>query len=286
MAGSIPLEVSTPGGTLRGERWPGSGPVAVFLHAGVTDRRSWYGVIDQLTESITPVTYDRRGFGETPVSEEAFSHVDDLLALLDVVADGPAWLIGSSMGGALALDTALVAPHRVAGLILIAPGVSGGPEFDLDPDTSRFERLLDDAIDKQDLKEINRLETWLWLDGPGQPEGRVPEPIRAQAREMNEIILRNKVPEEAGASGQNAWDRVSDVRAPTTIACGDLDVPSLVERSRELADRLPSGRFVELKGVAHLPQMENPAMVAHLVREATFQRDRPPLSPIPPRPPP
>jgi hypothetical protein len=26
------------------------------------------------------------------------------------------------------------------------------------------------------LAEINRLETWLWLDGPAQPEGRVAGP--------------------------------------------------------------------------------------------------------------
>ena len=268
MAESDPLTVSTEGTTLVGERWPGTGPVTVFLHAGVTDRRSWNLVVRQLTQSLTPVTYDRRGFGETPVSRAPFSHVDDLLVVLEAVADGPTWLVGSSMGGGLALDAALMAPELVAGLVLIAPAVSGDSRFELDPDTSRFEPLLDEAIEKRNLDEVNRLETWLWLDGPAQPEGRVGDPVRSLVMEMNEIILHNDADEEAGASGLDAWDRIGEVRAPTTVACGDLDVPFFVKRSREIAERLPSGRFIEMKGVAHLPQMENPALVADLVKEA------------------
>ena len=260
--------MSMDGIALMGERWRGTGPVAVFLHAGVTDRRCWNQVVGQVVQSVTPVTYDRRGFGETPLSPAPFSHVDDLLALLEVVADEPAWLVGSSMGGGLALDAALTAPELVAGLVLIAPAVSGGSEFELDPETSRIDKLLDDAIERGSLEEINRLETWLWLDGPGQPEGRVGEPIRSLALEMNEIILRNDVPEEAGASGLDAWGRIETIRAPAMVVCGDLDVPFLKKRSRELAERLPSGRFVELNGTAHLPQMENPAVVARLVHQA------------------
>jgi pimeloyl-ACP methyl ester carboxylesterase len=105
MAERTALTVSANDGTiLAGERWSGTGPVVVFLHAGVTDRRSWNQVASELTPSVRPTTYDRRGFGQTPVSGTAFSHVADLLAVLDAVADGPAWLVGSSMGGGLALD--------------------------------------------------------------------------------------------------------------------------------------------------------------------------------------
>ena len=45
-------------------------------------------------------------------------------------------------------------------------------------------------------------------------------------------------------------------------------VPFLKKRSRELAARLPFGRFVDLRGVAHLPQMENPDLVATMVLQA------------------
>jgi pimeloyl-ACP methyl ester carboxylesterase len=160
------------------------------------------------------------------------------------------------MGGGLALDTAFVSPEQVEGLVLIAPAVSGSPEFELDPDTSRLDQLLDEATERGRLDEVNRLETWLWLDGPGQPEGRVRDPICSLALEMNKIILRNDVPDKARVSAMDAWNQLDAVRVPAVVACGDLDVPYLSQRSRELADRLPFGRFVELTGVAHLPQIE------------------------------
>lgn len=243
------------------ERWPGSGPTVVLLHAGVTDRRSWQAVAAGLDGRATAVTYDRRGFGETaPPLTETFSHVEDLLAVLDEVADGPAWLAGSSAGGGVALDAAIVAPERVAGLVLLAPAISGAPEPELDPDTARFDRLLEKAIEAADLDEQNRLETWLWLDGPAQPEGRVDGPARSLLLDINRILLGNAVPEDAGASGIDAWSQLHRVTTPATVACGDLDVSFLVERSRELADRLPKGRHPLLSGIAHLPQLEDPQL--------------------------
>lgn len=44
------------------------------------------------------------------------------------------------------------------------------------------------------LEEVNRLETWLWLDGPSEPEDRVGGEARALALDMNAIILRNRGP--------------------------------------------------------------------------------------------
>src|SRR5215210_280510 len=126
------LEIAVPGTTLVGDRLRGSGPTVVLLHAGVCDRRSWREVGALLAAAGRDVVaYDRRGFGEVPPPAAPFRHVDDLLAVLGAVSpDAPAWLAGSSMGGGLALDAALEAPGRVAGLVLLAPAVSGDDEPD------------------------------------------------------------------------------------------------------------------------------------------------------------
>jgi pimeloyl-ACP methyl ester carboxylesterase len=175
--------------------------------------------------------------------------------------------VGSSAGGGVALDAAIAAPERVAGLVLLAPAISGAPEPELDADIARFDRLLDQAIKAGDLDEQNRLETWLWLDGPAQPEGRVGGPARSLLLDMNRLRLGNAVPEDAGASGTDAWSQLHRVNTPATVACGDLDVSFLVARSRELADRLPYGRHQLLPSMAHLPQLENPAAVAGVITD-------------------
>ena len=172
------------------------------------------------------------------------------------------------MGGGLALDAALLAAERVAGLVLLAPAVSGAPEPDVDAQIEPFEDGITRALAAGDIDEINRLETWLWLDGPAGPEGRVGGDIRTLALAMNELILGLDVAEEAGASDVDAWSRLGEIQVPATVACGDLDVSFLVDRSRELARRLPRGRHRLLEGVAHLPSLEQPTTVAALVTEA------------------
>lgn len=268
MSVSKNLVVNHGSGRLVGECRPGPDPTVVLLHAGVTDRRSWRVVSAAINGYATVVSYDRRGFGDTAPSTEEFSHVGDLLAVLDEVADGPVWLVGSSAGGGVALDTALTAPERVAGLVLISPAVSGTQVPELDADTARFGRLIDQAIEAGDLDEVNRLETWLWLDGPAQPEGRVAGPARDLLLDMNRVLLGNGMPEEAGASGIDAWSQLERVKVPATVACGDLDVPFFVERSRQLAERLPNGRYRVLAGMAHLPQLEDPETVADVIAAA------------------
>lgn len=269
MRRSVPLDVP-----VVADEWPGSGPTVVLLHAGVADRRSWYGTAELLAGAHHVVACDRRGHGDSPVSTTPFTHVGDLLALLDRLGgDGPAWLVGSSMGGQVALDTAVLHPDRVAGLVLIAPAVSGAPEpAELDPLTQRLGERLGPATAAGDLDEVGRLETWLWLDGPAGPEGRVAGPARELALAMNATILRNGLPEGDGDAGIRAWDRLPEVEVPVTVACGDLDVPFLLDQCEQLVTRLPRGTRRVLPGVAHLPYLEDPEPVADLVRSAVAGR--------------
>ena len=146
--------------------------------------------------------------------------------------------------------------------------VSGAPEPELDAATKRFKLLLEKAWAARDAGEINRLETWLWLDGPGQPEGRVGGAARKLALDMNAIIIGNGVPETAGAASVDAWHRLAEIKIPVTVACGDLDVPFLVDRCRLLADRLPAARHHVLAGLAHQPYLESASTVAQLIRSA------------------
>ncbi|HEY6492453.1 MAG TPA: alpha/beta hydrolase [Trebonia sp.] len=260
------FDVSRNGISLVGERWPGGSQTVVLLHEGVSDRRGWAEVAERLAPELTVVDYDRRGYGQTPVSPGPFTHLDDLLAVIDQVGADPVWLVGASAGGGLALDAALVAPDRVAGLVVMGTAVSGAPDPEFDADTERLGLLIDKAEAAGDVDEINRLETWIWLDGPAQPEGRVGGAARELALEMNAVILRNNVPETEGEADVDAWHRLAEIKVPVTVACGDLDVPYLVDGCRLLAARLPAARHHVLTGMAHQPYLESPRTVADLIR--------------------
>lgn len=249
-------------------RWSGSGPTVLMLHAGVTDARAWYATAELLGARHRCVAYDRRGHGRTPPSRAPYSEAADLLTVMDAIADDPVWLVASSRGGRPALDVALSAPGRVAGLVLIAPSVAGAPEPDLDPDTERLDTLIEAATDAGDLAEANRLEAQLWLDGPGSVEGRVPDPARALFLEMNATVLAHDPLDLAEPGRPDTWHQLAGLQLPATVVWGELDVPCLVDRSRLLVELLPQAAGHPVENAAHLPYLEQPGPVAALIAAA------------------
>ena len=268
-----PVEIAVAGATLVGDRWHGAGPTIALLHAGVCDRRCWREVGARLgAAGRDVVAYDRRGFGDVAPAGGPFRHVDDLLAVLDAVSpDAPAWLVGSSMGGAVALDAALEAPERIAGLVLLAPAISGDPQPDEEAFNAATDGLagaIDAAFTAGALDECNRLEVRLWLDGPAGPDGRVTGPPRELALDMNRIVLANDAAAADGADGASGLDaasRVHEIAIPTIVACGELDVSIKVQSSAELARALPNATYRSLPGRAHLPYLEAPEEIAALI---------------------
>ena len=272
------MEIEAPDATLIADHWTGDGDAVVLLHAGVCDRRCWRDVGEQLGGAgWHVVAYDRRGFGEVAPADRPFRHVDDLLAVIGAVSPtAPVWLVGSSMGGGVALDAAVEAPERIAGLVLLAPAVSGDPELDeatVNAETNGLADGIDAAWTAGDVEECNRLEAHLWLDGPAEQEGRVSGPPRELALEMNRIVIANGDPEADGASSLDTAGRLDEVTAPALVACGELDLPMQIRRSAELAEQLPNATHRTLPGRAHLPYLEAADEVAELI--AGFMRATP-----------
>jgi pimeloyl-ACP methyl ester carboxylesterase len=263
--------------TLVGERRGRRGaPAVVFLHANVVDRRSWHAVFDALGDEFDLIAYDRRGFGETPPAdpEEPFTHLDDLVAVLDEAGVDRAVIVGNSMGGAVALDLAASAPQRVAAVLLLAGGASGMTDegedvtYELDPVTTEVVEALDRAETAGDVDEQVRLNLHLWLDGPTQPEGRVSGPARELAAEMNRRVLTVGAPDDAGDSRLDTWHDLGSIDVPVLAAWGDLDIPADHHWYGVIAERLPRATSRVLQGSAHLPSLDQPEAVAALVREA------------------
>lgn len=81
---------------------------------------------------------------------------DDALAVLDRLTEGPQVLVGSSMGGWIALMLARLRPERIAGMILIAPAA----DF---TEALMWQRMPED-IRRQIVEE----GSWLWSTRYGE----------------------------------------------------------------------------------------------------------------------
>jgi pimeloyl-ACP methyl ester carboxylesterase len=236
----------------------GRGSAIVCLHANVADARMWAPQLQSLSASHRVVAYDRRGFGETTYEAEPFSHVEDLIALLDALQIDAAVLVGSSMGGRVAIDAALAHPERVKALVLVATGVNGAPApQQFAPAIQKTLDALQAADPQQDVDTINELEAQLWLDGPAQPAGRVGGTLRELFLAMNGRALRAASPGDERVLPQ-AWHRLSLLRLPTLVVWGDLDFPHLQARMRNIVVQVPKATSALIEGTAHLPNLERP----------------------------
>src|SRR5262245_16525331 len=103
----------------------GSGPVVVLLTGSNLDRRMWTREAQWLSKNHRVVRYDLRAHGESDTATSEFSHLADLIAVLDALKIEKATLIGLSAGAFIALDAALDIPTRVERIVLAGPGVSG-----------------------------------------------------------------------------------------------------------------------------------------------------------------
>lgn len=248
------MEIPSGSAVLSAESHGTGAPDVLMIHAGVTDQRSWRHVIARLPEHRC-ITYDQRGYGRTTYAAEAgWSQVDDAVAVLDAYDVDRAVVIGCSMGGRGALHLALTHPGRVRALVLVAPAVTGGPAEEYEPEVQALSDASDEAWERKDLDEVNRIDAVVWLDGPRRPD-RVQGEARELFLDMNRIALEAEEPGEPRADAR-AWDRLGEIRVPTLLMIGELDLRYLKDQAAHAAASIPDARLAELAGVAHLPHLE------------------------------
>ncbi len=261
-----PFEIEFDGAIIRGEA-DGFGIPVVFLHSGVTDRRMWAEQMHALAEEgYHVVSYDRRGFGETETPDVPFNHLVDLEAVLDRLSIHAAILVGSSMGGGLAIDFALEHPERTIGLVLVGTAITGGEDSEIPEEAADLEDALEYATERGNLDTVNRIEAHLWLDGPLSEAGRVQGEPRELFLKMNAIHLNH--PELTQEEfPDDAVDNLSAIAAPTLLVVGELDMPDIVARHEDLSEELENAFAIVLEDTAHFPSLERPDLFNPILLE-------------------
>jgi pimeloyl-ACP methyl ester carboxylesterase len=121
--------VDVPGARLHirefGEQQAGA-PAVLMIH-GLAGQLSHYtyGVAGRLAAQHRVIVVDRPGSGYSTRAPDATADLSTqaaaLAALVRALGLGPAFVVGHSLGGAIALTMALEHPQQVAGLALLAP---------------------------------------------------------------------------------------------------------------------------------------------------------------------
>lgn len=233
----------------------GDGPVVTLLHPGLWDMRTWDPQFEPWLERFRMLRYDQRGYGQSSRPDgSSYSHVRDLVALLDHLEVERTALVGCSMGGALAIDATLTVPRRVWALVPIAPGLGGFVETD-DEEAWWDERAapIEAAAEAGDLELAQDLALGIWA--PMGVEDRAGARIKQIARDnIHELTM-----DESGAEELEppAALRLSDIDVPTLVIEARHDPPDARRASQLIAREVADGRLVTIDA-DHVVNMRAP----------------------------
>ncbi|XVS61355.1 alpha/beta fold hydrolase [Actinosynnema sp. CA-299493] len=230
----------------------GEGPPVVLLHAGGLGVAVWDRQFDLLARDHTVVRYDARGHGESSPVTGPYAHHEDLRDLLDGLGLDRPTLVGLSLGARTAIDFAVTHPDRVAGLVLVGPGVSG-MEFEDPFIVDQFARLRTSTTVAEVAERVLRM----WVDGPH----RSPDEVDPAVRELCRVLTVRAVSSGAFTITGNevhAVDRLRELTARTLVVVGDLDSSDIHVVADLVLDAAPRAEKVVVEGAAHLVNLDRP----------------------------
>lgn len=236
----------------------GSGPAVLLLHSTVCDRRMWDPQVSALAAAgFQAVRCDLPGFGDSPVPAGPVDTAAEVAAVLDGLGLASAALIGSSGGGAVALEFAARWPRRVSALALLC---TASADLEPGPPLRAVWDKENALLEAGDVGGATELMVTTWL-GPRAGE-QTRELVREMQRHAYEVQLAAPDIEEVETPYE-----VAAIRARTLLVTGAHDLPEFRQVALGLAGALPAVRHVELGWAGHLPGLEDPEPVNALLLE-------------------
>lgn len=235
----------------------GQGHPILLLHAGIADSRMWDEQFPIFAQHYRVIRYDLRGFGQTRLEPGTFANHEDVAALLNALDARKAHIIGVSHGSAVALDFTLTHPDMVSSLTMVAPTAGG------EQPSERIRQFIHDEnalMEQGDVEAATELNMRLWVDGIHRSPEQVNPTVRHRVYDMQYHAFTIPMPEgvEEEELQPPAITRLSEVRAPTLVIVGDLDLPEKLQLAAQLANDIPNARQHIIVGGAHMVSMEQP----------------------------
>ena len=253
-----PFHVPVAGGLLYGEAagpCPDAAPAFVFIHGMAGSGADWDRVWSHLPAPMSLLRHDLRGFGQSEAQPGlAFSHAEDLAALLDDRGIARVTLVGLSMGGAIALNFALSQPARVESLVLVSPALTG---WEWSNDWKAQWRAIARAARAGDLATAREL----WWQHPMFAAVRT-GPAASELRAAIEAYPGRQWFADDQRAELPDLDRLPGLAVPTLLLTGEHDVPDMRAIADCIAGAAPGVTRIDHAGAGHMLHLERAAEVA------------------------
>ena len=237
-------------------RETGSGRAVVLLHAFPLSSAMWLSQRESLSGSCRVVTPDQRGFGGSPLGDDAPSLdavADDVAALVDSLGLERIVLGGISMGGYVAMAFLRRHADRVAALILADTKATA------DPPAARANReRIAAAVTADGASTVLVDEVLPTLLGATTAAERPHVTGRVKALVQAAPAPAVAWAQRAMAARPDSFDTLRATPVPTLVVVGAEDTLSPPADARAMADAMTGARLEILPRAGHLSAMECP----------------------------
>jgi len=243
----------------------GDGQPFIALHAHWMDARTFASLANALQPEWRLIAPDQRGHGYSDHAQDYSrdGYLADLLALLDELAIDRFPLLGHSLGGVNAYHFAALHPERVTGMIIEDVGVA------IQEDTP-FVRSWAGVYETRRELENKIGERLVPYIAPS---------FREEAQGWRLAFEPEDMMRSTALINGDHWRVWLASRCPALVVRGRQSRVSNADHLREMADRRPDTRFVELDG-GHALHLDCPEAFENEVRQflsTTLRRPQPEL---------
>lgn len=176
---------------------------------------------------------------------------DDTVGLMDALGITSAHLVGMSMGGMIAQETALSHPERVRTLTSIMSS-TGNPRLP-QPSREAATLLMAPPPKTRDEYIVRYAQTWKVLRGGGSfPLDEAKDRERAERnfdRGLNPAGVGRQL--RAILASGNRKERLKAVKAPTLVIHGTVDPLVRPEGGKDTAASIPGAKLLMIEGMGH-----------------------------------
>jgi len=244
------------------EDGPKNAPTVVLVH-GLGDKaaQDWNGLTRQLSREFRVVRFDLPGFGRSSKGNAAYTP-DNYASLIRYLAERhiraqPFFLIGHSMGGAIALRYAARYPQDVSGLVLIdVPGILQRSVY-----SQHLARQgLGSMVPGLSVAANDPLGNLLSAALSGVEKKQLMPELVLQFPQTRQKLLNGEPAKIAGlALALEDFTRdITTIKIPTLILWGERDTVAPLRTGRLLAAMLPRSQLTVFTGSGHVPMDDVP----------------------------